>query len=780
MTRGDSRCRVTLFQSINKFNNNMKTLLVAIGRMENEYAVEWVKHHLAAGFDHIAIYDNNRGDEERFEKVLKYYIGRKKVEIIDFRDKEKAQREAYNDVLARFSKKYDWIAFFDFDEFLCFNGTTLKDMLSAVPEEYQAVMVPWLMMTDNGLVRNDHRPLMTRFTEYIDENITQGKCILRSGIKGARFTKSVHVPYVPTINCCTPRMEPTRQFRKQPHDTSVCYLKHFSTKTIEEWLSNKSKKGTAGRTMEQFNDTYKDYFFSINEKTDEKLAFIRDWEKQDAEGKIALIALGRMENEYAREFVDYYLKLGFDKIIIADNNYHGEEYFDDVLSDYIKSGLVVIENYRDIPYTQCKAYNELYAKYRNKFGWIAFFDFDEFLVVNDGKSVKEWLDGFPADADEVLVNWKIMTDSGMFENDGRPMIERFTEEMQIDKALKYEIPENNHVKCIIRGGLNEAGFGKQPHSSDSCTHCYAANGKPCESAPFYPYDHSAAMLLHFTTKTIGEWMRNKWQKGVGTALGDKFKKKYKKYFFGINENTPEKDTYIEAYERNRERELVVCIVNYNTPEMVETCIRSIWKHTPGVYVIIFDNSDTKPFTKRMANVEVIDNTKGQLIDFDKWIQSFFGRDYSGNGYASAKHCYTVQWLIDHRRRPFLLMDSDVLIKQDIAPLFDSQYVFVGEPSLHKSRYGDVMRVLPYLCYIDVPMIKKNGISYYNPNKMFALSPKKPERAYDTGCWFYEDCLNHKLPFLSVKAQDYALHFGRGSWKEKDIEKWLEENADLWK
>ena len=31
----------------------MKTALVAIGRRENQYAREWVSHHLALGFDHI-------------------------------------------------------------------------------------------------------------------------------------------------------------------------------------------------------------------------------------------------------------------------------------------------------------------------------------------------------------------------------------------------------------------------------------------------------------------------------------------------------------------------------------------------------------------------------------------------------------------------------------------------------------------------------------------------------------------------------------------------------
>ena len=98
----------------------MRTALVAIGRRENEYAREWVAHHLALGFDLIYIYDNNHDGEEWFEDVLQDYIESGKVTIVSFRNREKAQRAAYNDAYQRLSPKYDWLAFFDFDEFLCF------------------------------------------------------------------------------------------------------------------------------------------------------------------------------------------------------------------------------------------------------------------------------------------------------------------------------------------------------------------------------------------------------------------------------------------------------------------------------------------------------------------------------------------------------------------------------------------------------------------------------------------------------------------------------------
>lgn len=293
----------------------MRTALVAIGRLENQYAVEWTTYHLAQGFDHVYIYDNNRDNEEHFEDVLDMFINEGFVTIVNYRNREAAQRDAYNDAYIRYGKKYEWMAFFDFDEFLCFNEkgrkvetkyrntatifqeseSPLKAFLRSLPISFHAVMIPWLMMTDSGLIRNDHRPLMERFTESLQQTETQGKCIIRTRLNGARFTKSVHVPYEPELRCCNPSGEPVRQHRLQQPDQRVAYLKHFSTKTVEEWLSNKSRKGTAGRTMERFSRDYKDYFFNINERTPEKEAFIREWDNRP--GRVAAVANGRLGNQ---------------------------------------------------------------------------------------------------------------------------------------------------------------------------------------------------------------------------------------------------------------------------------------------------------------------------------------------------------------------------------------------------------------------------------------------------------------------------------------------------
>ena len=231
-------------------------------------------------------------------------------------------------------------------------------------------------------------------------------------------------------------------------------------------------------------------------------------------------------------------------------------------------------------------------------------------------------------------------------------------------------------------------------------------------------------------------------------------------------------------------EMTVCIINYNTPELTTAAIMSLDKHTPGCNVVVFDNSDKKPFYlaqgHNLANTVTVDNTRGQIIPFDCWLAFIPRKQPTNNGYASAKHCLTVQWIIDHIEDPFLLMDSDILIRQDISPLFDDSQVFVGKTELSLSRNGNVMRVLPYLLYINTPMVKAHGVTFFNQRKMWALTSRRPDNAYDTGAWFLEDCRNHHLPYSEEDINYYCIHLGHASWKNKNAAAWLKEYEDLWK
>lgn len=224
----------------------------------------------------------------------------------------------------------------------------------------------------------------------------------------------------------------------------------------------------------------------------------------------------------------------------------------------------------------------------------------------------------------------------------------------------------------------------------------------------------------------------------------------------------------------------IVIIHYNTPELTAAAIMSLNKNTPACRVVVFDNSDKRPFSFFEEIIYYFNNTRGEIIDFKGILQDFTDREPSpDNDYASFKHCYSVHCLTQILREPFILMDSDVLITQDISPLWDETQVFVGQVKPHRSRFGTVERVLPQLCFINVPMMQEHGVTYYNPQKMFALSHRRPDNAYDTGAWFLEDCRNHALPYREIDINDYCIHLGHASWKKKDAQVWLNEHKNLW-
>ena len=263
---------------------------------------------------------------------------------------------------------------------------------------------------------------------------------------------------------------------------------------------------------------------------------------------IALCAIGRMENRYAREFVKYYVDLGFDKIFIYDNNFGQEEHFEDVLEMEIAAGQVEVIDYRDIPNAQKAAYNDCYLKHGDEYEWIAFFDFDEFLTIVDGSDIHDFMQRYK-DADCLLVNYQIFTDGGLLRYDPRPVTERFTEPMPVNKRVTYDFPENCHIKSIVHGGLPALTFSNPHLPAEPALRCVTTNGSVCEQSPFQVVDHSIAYLRHYTTKTIEEWMTYKVRRGFPSSekLIRRWRARHLQQFFAINERTPEKEQIIREY-----------------------------------------------------------------------------------------------------------------------------------------------------------------------------------------------------------------------------------------
>ena len=103
--------------------------------------------------------------------------------------------------------------------------------------------------------------------------------------------------------------------------------------------------------------------------------------------KVCLCTIGKKENLYAREYVEYYKNLGIKKIFLYDNNDENDEKFDVILKEYIDEGLVEIINIRGKIAPQVKAMDDCRKRNYKKFDWLMFFDMDEFLYLRNYSNI---------------------------------------------------------------------------------------------------------------------------------------------------------------------------------------------------------------------------------------------------------------------------------------------------------------------------------------------------------------------------------------------------------
>jgi hypothetical protein len=77
---------------------------------------------------------------------------------------------------------------------------------------------------------------------------------------------------------------------------------------------------------------------------------------------------------------------------------------------------------------------------RGQYEWVGFIDADEFVVIRDGRSIKEFLRGFPDDP-AVALHWYMYGSNGHKMRPAGPVIAEYT---------RREPGPNRHVKCFVR------------------------------------------------------------------------------------------------------------------------------------------------------------------------------------------------------------------------------------------------------------------------------------------------------------------------------------------
>ena len=280
-----------LLESIlNSFGSKSKTkvCLCAIAKKENLYIEYFIEHYKQLGYNHIYLYDNNDIDEEKVENIIKKYIDEGFVTLIDIRGqiqiKIDPQMLSYYDCYEKHYKEYDWLSFFDIDEYLMPKPKGIKIQKFLENERYKDcpnIKINWFIFSDNGQIKYEKKPLVKRFPNPSPNQMagTNIKSIMRGNISYHKYGKtySPHYLFYDVKSCSSSGKFINGTFWNDPPDYEYATLNHY-VKSISEYVV-KLKRGFFGKNLDLKQKKLRkrfDKFFQINNKTEEKIKIFND------------------------------------------------------------------------------------------------------------------------------------------------------------------------------------------------------------------------------------------------------------------------------------------------------------------------------------------------------------------------------------------------------------------------------------------------------------------------------------------------------------------------
>ncbi len=261
----------------------MKVAVALIVKDEERDIREWMAYYSLIGFDTQIIFDNKSSDSTA--EIIKHYAEKMDIRYNYFpHDKHHCQNAAYENALQKYGNEFDWIAFFDSDEFFSINdGTPLKEWLAGF-ENAAAIGINWAIYGASGHVSFPDGLVTENFLHRAPQNFGDNKhikSIVRPGciqncINPHAFAlkddmsrgyvdtanRTLNWLFIPENNAHIPGVV------SQDADWSTARVNHYFTRSYAHW-ERKLHRGyfdeDAIRKIEQFK------YFDRNEILDESM-----------------------------------------------------------------------------------------------------------------------------------------------------------------------------------------------------------------------------------------------------------------------------------------------------------------------------------------------------------------------------------------------------------------------------------------------------------------------------------------------------------------------------
>lgn len=247
-----------------------KIALVTLAHKDKLYIQEWIDYNLKLGFDDIHIFQNNwRWDNNNLNNnvYLHEYDG------VSYLSDEplwvrNIQSKCFTEFCRNYYEKYEWVAFFDIDEFLVLKkNKNIKEFINNY-NNCNCLIINWAMFGDNGITTFDesYTSQLKRFTKRKKELHSQFKSICKLGPLVEH-----HIHWCGDSWTDTHFNQGTGPFNFFPND-EIAQLNHYYIRTYPEFLIKRERGGVDNVNVKKPIDT-----FNENNHNDIEDTFARDF-----------------------------------------------------------------------------------------------------------------------------------------------------------------------------------------------------------------------------------------------------------------------------------------------------------------------------------------------------------------------------------------------------------------------------------------------------------------------------------------------------------------------
>lgn len=224
-----------------------KISLCLIFKDEAPYLKEWLEYHLLIGIDHFYLYNNN--SEDSFKEVLKPYIEKGVVSLIDFPEKY-AQVKAYQDCYKKTKDETEWLGYIDADEYInLIKYNSIKDLLDDV-SFYPSLYLNWRMFGTSGHINENAKQLtIERYTQAWEHLSSTGKGFINNNYPS--HLVSVHFHTTKLYGLPVLGVMANKSFMRTTHFIysngvgETAYLNHYWSRSYSFYIYKDFLKGDA-------------------------------------------------------------------------------------------------------------------------------------------------------------------------------------------------------------------------------------------------------------------------------------------------------------------------------------------------------------------------------------------------------------------------------------------------------------------------------------------------------------------------------------------------------